>query len=193
MKVGYARVSSKDQNLDRQLKILKEHGVEEKNIFKEKYSGATKERPEFDKMLNFLRKNDILYITSLDRLSRSHVDLINTIKFFEENNIFLKSIEENIDFSTNVGQLMLQVFAAIHEFHRKTMKENQKMGYIAAKSRGKRFGQPRKLSLYQARIIYETIKKENVPIYKIAKEFKVSRPTIYKAIKEFKEIENIRD
>lgn len=140
MKIGYARVSSEDQNLDRQLDALKASGCE--NIYAEKVSGANTERPQLMEMLRYIREGDILVISSLDRLGRSAADLLRIVDTLREKKVELESLKEKLDTSTPTGRFTLQVFAAVAELERESIRERQREGLAAAKRRGTKLGRP---------------------------------------------------
>jgi len=129
MKVGYARVSTRDQNLDLQLEALKNSGCEE--IFSEKIS-AVKERPELEKMISILRKGDIVIVWKLDRLGRSLRHLI-----FREKGVEFISLNDNIDTTTIHGRLIFNIFASFAEFERELISERTKAGLEAARKKGR--------------------------------------------------------
>jgi DNA invertase Pin-like site-specific DNA recombinase len=108
MKVAYIRVSSQDQNEQRQIEMMKEHGIEKSYI--EKISGATKVRPKLIEMLSFVREGDSIYIESFSRLARNTMDLLSIVKELSERGITLVSLKERIDTSTPQGKLMLTMF-----------------------------------------------------------------------------------
>lgn len=135
MKVGYVRVSTTDQNPARQLELMKVLGVEK--IFSEKLSGKNTDRPQFKKMLTFLREGDTLYVESFSRLSRSTRDLLNTVELLSAKGINLVSDKEKLDMSTPQGKFMLTVFAALSQLERETTLERQREGIAIAKAEGK--------------------------------------------------------
>ena len=117
MKIGYARVSTEEQNLDRQLDSLKEAGCEK--IFQEKITGTKKERPELDKLMEQLRSGDLIIISDLTRLSRSVKDLFSLVDQIEKKGANIKSLKESwMDTSTPQGKLMFTIFAGISQFER---------------------------------------------------------------------------
>ena len=117
MKIGYARVSTEEQNLDRQLDSLKEAGCEK--IFREKITGTKKERPELDKLMEQLRSGDLIIISDLTRLSRSVKDLFSLVDQIEKKGANIKSLKESwMDTSTPQGKLMFTIFAGISQFER---------------------------------------------------------------------------
>jgi len=142
VKVGYARVSSEDQNLDRQLYALKAAGCE--NIYAEKVSGANIERLQLKEMLRYIREGDTLVISSLDRLGRSAADLLRIVDTLREKKVELESLKEKLDTSTPTGRFTLQIFAAVAELERESIRERQKEGIAAAKRRGTKLGRPSK-------------------------------------------------
>jgi DNA invertase Pin-like site-specific DNA recombinase len=153
MKIGYARVSASDQNLNLQIDALKAAGCE--LIFQDfGISGTVRDRPELAKALAALNPGDTLTVWRLDRLGRSLLDLLEIVNGLKARNIGLHSLTEVIDTSTPIGELLLHVLAALAQFERQVSRERCRAGIDAAKRRGKRFGRPRKLSperLAQAR------------------------------------------
>lgn len=135
MKVGYVRVSTAEQNPARQLKLMEEYGVDK--VYAEKVSGKDTNRPEFKKMMSFLREGDTLCVESFSRLSRSTRDLIDTVNTLAERGVCLVSDKEKIDTTTPQGRLVMTVFAAINQFERECILERQREGIEIAKSQGK--------------------------------------------------------
>ena len=138
-RIGYARVSTRDQNLDMQLADLKAAGCVK--IFTEKASGVRK-RPVLEECLQFLREGDTLVIWKLDRLGRSLKDLINRFCWLSDHKVALFSIRDNIDASTASGRLVMNVFASLAEFERDLLIERTSAGRKAAMKRGVKFGRP---------------------------------------------------
>ncbi|EOP54773.1 recombinase family protein [Bacillus pseudomycoides] len=142
MKFGYMRVSTIDQNLDRQEQQLKEAGCE--RIFFEKITGVKRDRPELNRMLEFLRQGDTVVVTDLTRLSRSTKDLIEIAELISQKGVNLKSLKEAwLDTTTAHGKMLFTVFAGIAQFERDLTSERTKEGIIAAKKRGKHPGRPK--------------------------------------------------
>ena len=135
MKICYIRVSSQDQCYDRQLKAMKEIGVEQ--FFTEKISGKDTNRPQLKAMLEFVRKGDVLYVESFSRLARSTQDLLNIIDKLKEKGVSLVSLKEKFDTSTPQGQFCLVVFAGIAELERNQILQRQMEGIECAKAAGK--------------------------------------------------------
>ena len=134
MKVGYCRVSSIDQNLDRQLVAMQEQGVEK--VFQEKVSGKNTERPELKKMIEYVREGDVVYIESYSRLSRSLMDLLNLVNTLHEKNVAIVSLKENLDTTTPTGRLILNFIASLVQYERECILERQKEGIAIAKEKG---------------------------------------------------------
>jgi DNA invertase Pin-like site-specific DNA recombinase len=135
MKVGYVRVSTQEQNTARQEVLMEQLGVEK--IFIDKASGKNTDRPEFKKMMDFVREGDTLVVESYSRLSRSTKDLLETVEKLKEKGVEFVSKKENIDTSTPTGKLMLTVFAGIYEFERENNAIRRDEGIAIAKAEGK--------------------------------------------------------
>lgn len=144
MKFGYARVSTFDQNLDLQIDDLKKAGCSE--ILEEKISGATKQRPVLDKLLDKLREGDTLVVWKLDRLSRSLKDLIDLMTALQERKVGFVSLNDSIDTTTPHGRLVFNLFASLAEFERDLIRQRTKAGLEAARARGRQGGRPKGLS-----------------------------------------------
>ena len=178
MKIGYARVSTLDQNLDLQLKALKKEGCEK--IFREKVSGITRHRPEFQRMLDQVRQGDTIIVWKLDRLARSTRDLLNTMETLSESGAKFQSISEPwANTTTHAGKMIMTVFAGIAEFERDLIRERTGAGREAAKKRGVQFGRPRKLNPQQLQLAAELI-DQGKAAREIAKTFNVHEATIYR-------------
>ena len=134
-KIGYIRVSAIDQNEARQVEALKKYNIDK--FFTEKKSGKNTDRPEFKKMMDYIREGDTIYIKDFSRLSRSTSDLLNIIEELKNKNVNLVSLKENLNTSTPTGKLMLTVIAAINEFERLNLLERQREGIEIAKKNKK--------------------------------------------------------
>ena len=176
---GYARVSTQDQNLDAQLDAFEAAGAEK--IFKEKFTGKTKNRPQLDKLLEQLRTNDVVIVTKYDRLARSLKDLITIVEAIKECGAGFKSIGEDIDTTTSAGRLIFHVFGSIAEFERERITERTQEGLAAARARGRVGGRPPALSNDQKQEVRQMRDRDNRPISEIARLFKVSLDTIRRA------------
>lgn len=135
MNVGYVRVSSLDQNEERQIEGLKKYQIDK--WFTEKISGKNMNRPKLKEMLDYVREGDTVYIHDFSRLARSTKDLLDIVEFLNKKGVHLVSNKENIDSSTPSGKLMLTVVGAIYEFERTNLLERQREGIEIAKREGK--------------------------------------------------------
>ena len=186
MKFGYCRVSTTDQNLDRQLKEL-EGKVD--RLYCDKKSGKDTDRPELQAMLMNIRPQDEIECLSLDRISRSLKDVISLIEEINGKGATIHFIKEGFTFTPNKNdpfqKLMLSMLGAINEFYRTNQLEVQRAGIQCAKEKGK-YKKPRKkkLALEQIRIIKELINQNAKSISAIAREFNISRVSLYKYIKQ---------
>jgi DNA invertase Pin-like site-specific DNA recombinase len=178
MKIGYARVSTLDQNLDLQLQALKKAGC--RRIFQEKISASSSNRPEFRRMLDHIREDDIIVVWKLDRLARSTRDLLDTMETIREAGGRFQSISEPwADTTSHSGKMIMTIFAGIAEFERDLIRERTGAGREAAKKRGVRFGRPRKLTLDQGELARRLV-SEGKPVREIASLFNVHSATIYR-------------
>lgn len=141
MKIGYARVSTQDQNLDRQLDNLRAAGCE--RIFTEKMTGTRSDRPELQTLLVALRSGDTLVIDSFSRLSRSTKDLLDLVEKLTAMQVHLVSLKENLDTTTATGKMMLTMLSALSQFERDLIAERTVDGLKAAKARGRCGGRPK--------------------------------------------------
>ncbi|MCH4983765.1 recombinase family protein [Macrococcus sp. PK] len=202
MKIGYARVSSSSQNLDRQIEILKENGCEK--IFTEKVSGKNiKDRPVFNEALNYIREKDIFIVESLDRLGRNYNEVIETINTLKKKDVqliitslpIMQEIIGNELMDRFVKDLIIQILAMISEQERAESKRRQAQGIALAKKRGAFKGKPLIYSPtsrdLQKRTIYFKIVdelKEGLPISQIARRNAVTRTTVYRIKKSLNDI-----
>lgn len=184
MKIGYARVSTKDQKLSLQEDALRKEGCE--LFFEEKVSGAKSDRPELRRMIEQLRKGDIVIIWKLDRLGRSLRDLVNLVTEIQDKGAGLKSLNDSIDTTTPQGKLTFHLFAALAEFERDIISERTKAGLESARARGRKGGRPKGLS-EQAKnkaIIAETLYREgDFSVKQICQHLDIARSTFYKLLK----------
>ena len=136
MKYCYCRVSTVEQNLDRQLEAMKKYDIPQENYFVEKASAKDTNRPELQKLLSIVKEGDTIHIHDFSRLSRSTSDLLKIVERLTEQGVHLISNKENLDTSTPTGKLMLTMIGAIYEFERANLLERQKEGTVLAKQRG---------------------------------------------------------
>jgi len=175
---GYARVSTNEQNLDAQVDLLEEAGVEK--IFLEKRTGKNRQRPELGKLLDQLRPSDVVAVTKYDRLARSLKDLMEIVEQIKERGAGFRSLGEDIDTTTSAGRLIFHVFGSIAEFERERIVERTREGLAAARKRGRVGGRPRALSEDAKAEIQRMRDQDHRPISEIARAFGVSRSTIYR-------------
>lgn len=178
MLIGYARVSTQDQNLDLQIKALQDAGCEK--IFTEKASGAQRDRPELKAVLEYMRAEDILVVWKLDRLARSLRQLIDTVESLEKRNISFKSLTENIDTTTSGGKLIFHIFGALAEFERGVIKERTKAGLKAAKDMGRVGGRPLSLNDDDLVAAKALLKNKSITVKEVAKRLNVHVSTLYR-------------
>lgn len=143
--VGYARVSTEDQNLDMQVEALKRAGVHPDNIFAEKVSGVAAKRPQLNFALRQCRDGSTLVVWKLDRVGRSLFNLLKLMQTLDAQGVGFKSLQDNIDTTTPVGRMILADMGAIAESERDLIAERTKAGVKRAQERGVRFGQPKKV------------------------------------------------
>ena len=184
MNVGYVRVSTIEQNEERQIKALESLGCEK--LFIDKCSGKNTDRPKFQEMMNYVREGDTLYVSEFSRLARSTRDLLNIIDELEAKNVHVVSQKENFDTETPQGRFMLTVFAGIAEFERTLMLQRQREGIAIAKAQGKYKGRLKKARPKDWETYKEMYYRRELSATALAKRCKVSRPTIYLWLKEDK-------
>ena len=182
MIIGYARVSTIEQNNELQEDALKAAGCEK--IFSDKISGSIKERPGLERLRDTLRAGDTVVIWRLDRLGRSLKDLIEWISYFETNGISLKSLQESLDTSTASGKLIFHIFASLSEFERNLIKERTVAGLVAARARGRVGGRPESLEQDQIDIAVKLYKNKEMSIDQICKFAKITKPTLYRYVRK---------
>lgn len=182
MLFGYARVSSEQQSLNRQLDQLKKYGVDTKNIYNEKITGTKKDRPELLKLLGYARPGDVIVITDLTRLSRSTKDLISLSEQLKDKGIELVSLKETIDTTTATGKMMFGMLSVLAQFERDQISERTKEGLNSARARGKVGGRPAvdKKSIDNALMLYDA---GNISIKDICTMCSLSKNTLYNYIR----------
>ena len=179
MIIGYARVSTEDQNLDGQLDALKAAGAEK--VFADKITGTARSRPELDRLLDQLRQGDVITVTKYDRLARSLRDLLDIVDAIQVHGAGFRSLAEDIDTTTPAGRLVFHVFASIAQFERERISERTKEGLEAARKRGRVGGRPAALSKDQKEEVRRMRDQESRTIPEIARLFKVSEKTVRRA------------
>lgn len=185
MNIGYVRVSTVEQNEARQLEGLNKYNIDK--WFKEKVSGKDTNRPQLQSMIDFAREGDTIYIWDFSRLSRSVKDLLEIVEILQKKNVHLVSVKENLDTSTPTGKLMLTMIGAINEFERTNLLERQREGIAIAKREGKYKGRKEiKVDENTFNEQYNRYKNREINKCELAKRLNVSRPTLDKLIKEYK-------
>ena len=184
-KVAYARVSSQDQNLDRQLEMFK--SIKPDRIFTDKASGKNMDRLGFQDMLSYVRDGDHLYVASMDRLARNLKDLLEVSELLKKKGVAIHFLKENLSLipsgdQSPISKLLLSMMGAVAEFERALIRERQAEGIAPTKNRGVYKGR----SPVSATLISQAKEKiaMGVPISRVAKNLKIGRTTIYKYLKE---------
>jgi DNA invertase Pin-like site-specific DNA recombinase len=184
MNIGYARVSTRDQNLELQLDALTKTGCE--TIFQEKASGAITARPELDRLLASLRKGDTVYIYKLDRLGRSLKHLLDIVAELAFWGVGLVSLTDAINTTSAQGRLVFNLLASLAEFERELIRERTHAGLASARARGRVGGRQRGLSEEAERtaIVVETLYREQqLSVNEIAQRLRISKVTLYKYLR----------
>ena len=180
MVYGYARVSTSDQNLDRQKDALEKYGID--MLFCEKISGTKKNRPELDEMLSTLQDGDTIVIESLSRLGRSVKNLAELMELFNDKNVRLISLKETIDTTSSTGRLLFTILSSLAQFERDVLVERTREGLNAAIARGRTGGRPKlnQTAVSKALALYNT---KQYSLKEITDLTGVSKSTLYRAIK----------
>jgi DNA invertase Pin-like site-specific DNA recombinase len=177
MLIGYARVSTQEQNLDLQKDALEGAGCE--RIYSDQVSGSTERRQELDTALEMLREGDTLVVWRLDRLGRSLKHLIELIGDLEERGIGFKSLQESIDTTSSSGRLVFHVFGALAEFERNLIRERTRAGLDAARARGRKGGRPKKLDAKKQALAVKLYQEKQHSMKELCQMFGISKPTLY--------------
>ena len=184
LKIGYARVSTRDQNLDLQVDALKRAGCE--RIFQDVASGAKTARPALDEMLGLLRAGDVLVIWKLDRMGRSLAHLVELVGDLVKRKIGLLSLNDPIDTTSAQGRLVFNLFASLAEFERELIRERTQAGLSAARARGRVGGRPKGLpsEAEATAMAAETLYRERrLSVSAIAQKLHVSKSTLYRYLR----------
>ena len=178
---GYARVSTEQQNLDRQLDALRKYGVDV--IYNEKMTGTKRDRPELKKLLDRMTEGDTVVIESLSRLGRSTKDLIELTELFQSKGVHLVSLKESIDTSTSTGKLLFTLMSAIAQFERDVIADRTREGLRSARARGRTGGRPRTdpVAVKRAVKLYST---KEYSIKEIEELTGVKKSTLYRNLPE---------
>ena len=177
MKVGYARVSTHDQNLSLQLDALGRAGCQK--IYQDQMSSMKADRPGLQEALSYLRSGDTLVVWRLDRLGRSLKHLIEMVNLLEEQGIGFQSLQESIDTTTSGGRLVFHIFGALAEFERNLIQERTQAGLQAARARGRKGGRPRSLDETKTALLYHLYDAKRHSIQEMCDILRISKSTLY--------------
>ena len=181
MIIGYARVSTQDQNAELQVDALEKTGCEQ--IFQEKFTGKLRERPELSLCLRTLRKGDALIVWKLDRLARSLKDLVEIVQDLNDREIGFKSLTEAIDTTSSGGRLVFHIFGALAEFEHSLIRERTIAGLQAARARGRKGGRKPSMSESDIRKAAAMLSDPNITKKEVAEHFSVSRTTLNSSLR----------
>lgn len=186
MKVGYIRVSTKDQNTARQEVLMEELGVEK--VYIEKVSGKDKNRPELKSMLDFIREGDTVIVESISRFARNTKDLLELIEILDNKKVQFISKKEQIDTTTPAGKFMLTVFGAVAQLEREYILDRQAEGIAVAKAEGRHCGRPNKVKITDPEFItayneWKAGKRTAKATYD--EVLKISRASFYRLVKDY--------
>ena len=180
-KLGYARVSTLDQNLSRQIDMLNQYGVD--RLYTEKMSGTKRNRPELTKLLAHMDEGDTVVIESLSRLGRSTKDLIELVELFQKRGVQLVSLKESIDTSTSTGKLLFTILSALAQFERDVIADRTREGLNAARARGHSGGRPKSddKKVSQAIKLYQS---KQYTVKEIEELTGIRKSTLYRYVKK---------
>ncbi|APW58614.1 recombinase family protein [Paludisphaera borealis] len=186
MKIGYARISTQEQNLDLQRDALKAAGCD--RIIDDSASGGKAQRPGLDRARELLRHGDVLAVWRLDRLGRSLRHLIELMAVLEGEGIGFQSITEAIDTTTPGGKLVFHIFAALAEFERNLIRERTTAGLDAARARGRKGGRRKKLDERKRQLAVDLYRQKQHTVIEICQMLDISKPTLYAYVDELTDI-----
>jgi len=180
--IGYARVSTHEQNLDLQVDELKKSGCERKNIYIDKISGAKSDRPGLNECLKKLKSGDVLVVWRLDRLGRSMSHLVGLVETLKEKQVGFRSLCDGaIDTTTASGELIFNIFSSMAQFERQLIQERTQAGLTAARSRGKKGGRPQVGITHPKVVAAKRMHQDkHISIDEICDALKISRPSLYR-------------
>jgi DNA invertase Pin-like site-specific DNA recombinase len=184
MLIGYARVSTDDQNLDLQKDALTHAGCE--RILEDYQSGVKAERQGLSAALDYAREGDTLVVWRLDRLGRSLKDLIEIVTQLEARKVGLKSLHESLDTSSSSGKLIFHIFGALAEFERNLIRERTQAGLQAARARGRKGGRPKSLNAEKRALAIQLYEHKEHTVETICEIMGISKPTLYKYIDAYR-------
>ena len=182
MKVGYVRISTREQNTARQDVLMEKLGVEK--VYTDKLSGKNTDRPELQKMMDFVREGDMVVVESFSRFARNLRDLLDLTETLERKGVQFISQKERIDTNGPAGRLMLQIFGALAEFERETILERQAEGIAVAKAEGRMTGRPKKaVGIFED--VYRDYEDKKISASEGARRLGIARSTWYRNVKEY--------
>lgn len=180
--VGYARVSTDQQDEQRQLDALRDAGVNPHAIYKDHgVSGAKRSRPEFDRMMANLKVGDVVVVAELDRLGRDAGHVITTIADLRAQGIHVRALADSVDSTTDMGEAMMGFLAIFAQMERRFIQRRTKSGLAAARAQGRTGGRPRALDARKARLAVRLV-NEGEPVKSVAETLGVSVPTVYRYV-----------
>jgi len=182
MKIGYARVSTLEQNPDFQRDALERAGCEK--VIVDQVSGTVEARPGLEKLKELLRPGDTLVVWRLDRLGRSLQDLIGWVGYLDAHGVSLQSLHETIDTTTSTGKLTFHLFGALAEFERNLIRERTQAGLAAARARGRLGGRPKSLDQDKRQLAVQLYQEKKISVAKICSMLGISKPTLYSYVRE---------
>lgn len=177
---GYARVSTSQQSLDIQIKVLKESGVKSSRIFTDKTSGSQTNRRGLNLLRVKVEEGDVILVTKLDRLGRDTADMIQLIKEFDQVGVSIRFLDDGISTEGTMGKMVVTILSAVAEAERQRILERTNEGRIEAKAKGVKFGRKRTISRAQVK----SMKAKGVGATEIAQQLGIGRSTVYKLLKE---------
>jgi len=182
MIIGYARVSTEDQNLDLQMDALKEAGC--KKILQDKISGVKEDRDGLLQVMDIVRPGDTLVVWKLDRLGRSLQHLISIVDELKGKDVYFRSLKENLDTSSSTGKLIFHIFGALAEFERDIIRERTMAGLKAARARGRIGGRPKIMDAGKVKLARTLMAENSRTVGEICEILGVSKATLYRYLKE---------
>lgn len=182
MRIGYARVSTADQNPDLQEDALQKAGCEK--IFRDVASGAVDSRKGLAEAIDYARDGDTLVVWKLDRLGRSLKHLIETVNGLADRKVGFQSLRESMDTTTSGGKLIFHVFGALAEFERELIRERTQAGLRAARARGRNGGRPAKMDARKINMAQALMENPNANITDVCNTLRVSRATLYRHLEK---------
>ncbi len=182
MRIGYARVSTQDQNLNLQKDALKRAGCEK--IVVDVASGKNEARSGLEKLRELMRKGDVVVVWRLDRLGRSLRHLIDVMTELEQQGIGFQSLQEAINTTTPGGKLVFHIFGALAEFERNLIRERTRAGLEAARARGRKGGRPKRLNSQQRSLAVDLFRQKKHTIHEICTTLGITKPTLYAYVRE---------